>query len=103
MRRPWEGYVGDRHAIAIASIGYGTMYGVKRTTIYLADEQKRELEALAARTKRTEADLIREGVDYAIDAHRVRRGKPGPLFALADPVLDDPDRVDEALEGFGEG
>lgn len=26
--------------------------------------------------------------------------KPGPLFALNDPVLDDPDRVDEGLDSL---
>jgi hypothetical protein len=75
---------------------------VKRTTIYLSEEQKQEMEALALRTGRTEADLIRQGVDQVIELHRVRRRKPRPLFALDDPVLDDPGRVEEALEGFGE-
>lgn len=60
------------------------------------------MEALALRTGRTEADLIRQGVDQVIELHRVRRRKPRPLFALDDPVLDDPSRVEEALEGFGE-
>jgi predicted transcriptional regulator len=78
---------------------YGTM---KRTTIYLTDDQKRQLELLAARTTRTEADLIREGVDHVLDSHLVRVRKPAALFALADPLLDDPARIEEALEGFGE-
>lgn len=78
------------------------MYGVKRTTIYLTDLQKEQLKRLAARTTRTEADLIREGVDQVLVAHLPRQRKPGVLFALSDPVLDDPTRVDEALEGFGE-
>jgi ribbon-helix-helix protein len=86
----------------VASLTYGTIYGVKRTTIYLTDDQKQELELLSARTTRTEADLIREGVDRVLDTHRVRCAKPGVLFALSDPVLDDPERVDEALEGFGQ-
>ncbi len=81
---------------------YGTMYGVKRTTIYLSESQKQGLEEIAARTRRTESDLIREGVDQVIGAHGSSRRKPQPLFALNDPVLDDPDRVEEALEGFGE-
>ncbi len=80
---------------------YGTIYGVKRTTVYLTDEQKRELEAIAGSSQRTEAQLIREGVDHVIGLNRPRRRKPGPLFALDDPMLDDPSRVDEALEGFG--
>jgi len=86
----------------MASPAYGTMYGVKRTTIYLNEEQKQRLEEVAAQTSRTESDLIREGVDQVIDAHRSRQRKPRPLFALNDPVLDDPERIDEALEGFGE-
>ena len=85
-----------------AALAYGTMYGVKRTTIYLTETQKERLERLAARTTRTEADLIREGVDQVLDAHLPHRRKPAALFALSDPVLDDPARVDEALEGFGE-
>lgn len=85
-----------------AAVAYGMMYGVKRTTIYLTDAQKEQLERLSARTTRTEADLIREGVDQVLEAHRPRRRKPGVLFALSDPVLDDPNRMDEALEGFGE-
>jgi hypothetical protein len=80
---------------------YGIIYGVKRTTIYLTETQKRELEAIAGRTRQTEAQLIRAGVDHVIDLNRPRRRKPGVLFALDDPVLDDPSRVDEALEGFG--
>jgi ribbon-helix-helix protein len=79
------------------------MYGVKRTTVYLTEDQKQELEALAGRTRRTEAELIREGVDHVIGSNSPRRPKPRPLFALEDPVLDDPSRTDEALEGFGAG
>lgn len=84
------------------SLVYGTMYGVKRTTIYLTDAQKEELEMLSEGTTRTESDLIREGVDQVLDAHRVAGRKPGALFALSDPVLDDPDRAEQALEGFGQ-
>lgn len=77
------------------------MYGMRRTTIYLTEDQKQRLEALARTARRSEAELIREGVDHVIEANRVRRRKPRPLFALEDPVLDDPARTDEALEGFG--
>jgi hypothetical protein len=75
---------------------------VKRTTIYLTDSQKQELEVLSERMTRTESDLIREGLDQVLEANRLRRGKPGALFALADPMLDDPARIEAALEGFGE-
>jgi hypothetical protein len=77
------------------------MYGVKRTTIYLTETQKRALEAIAGRTGQTEAQLIREGVDHVVSLNSRQRRKPRPLFALDDPLLDDPGRVDEALEGFG--
>lgn len=75
---------------------------MRRTTIYLTEKQKRELEIIAGRTRRTEAELIREGVDRVIAEQGVRQRKPGAIFALDDPVLDDPSRVEEALEGFGE-
>lgn len=81
---------------------YVTMYGVKRTTVYLGDDQKRQLEEIAARTALSEAELIRGGVDRVIEEHRQRRRKPQALFALGDPLLDDPERVGEALRGFGE-
>jgi hypothetical protein len=81
---------------------YVTMYGVKRTTVYLGDDQKRQLEEIAARAALSEAELIRAGVDHVIEEHRVRRRKPQALFALNDQLLDDPDRVGEALEGFGD-
>lgn len=84
------------------NIAYGTMYGVKRTTIYLTDTQKLALEEIADATRCSEAELIRDGVDRVIESNRPTRRKPGPLFALDDPLLDDPQRVDEALEGFGE-
>lgn len=85
-----------------SGITYGTIYGVKRTTIYLTDDQKSALERMAKATQKTEAQLIREGVDRVIDQSRMRRRKPRALFALEDPLLDDPARVDEALEGFGD-
>lgn len=82
-------------------MAYGIMYGVRRTTIYLTDDQKQELAEIASRTRQTEAQLIREGVDHVIDLNRSRQRKPRVLFALDDSVLDDPNRVDDALQGFG--
>lgn len=78
------------------------LYGMRRTTIYLTETQKQALEEIAAATRRTEADLIRGGVDHVIESNSRTRRKPHPLFALDDPVLDDPHRADEALQGFGE-
>ena len=70
-----------------------------KTTLYLPDDVKAELERLAAETGRSEADLIREGVRLVL----ARRSPPSPragVFASGQPDLSE--RVDELLEGFGE-
>ena len=71
-----------------------------RTTVYLPEELKAELERTAATTGRSEAELIRDGVRSVVHAH-----KPGspriPLFRSGVPDLAE--RVDELLAGFGEG
>ena len=77
------------------------MYGVHRTTVYIPDDLKVQLERLAAETGRTEADLIREGIALALG----RATPPAPrsgVFASGDPRLTE--RLDELLaEGFGRG
>lgn len=70
-----------------------------KTTVYLPYELKRDLERVATATGRSEADLIREGVQLAIAQH----ADPLPHFGIfhsGDPTLAD--RVDELLAGFGE-
>lgn len=72
---------------------------MKKTTVYLPDELKAELERAAAARGRSEADWIRE----AIREHKrgLRQLKPRlPLFASGDPTLAE--GVDEELAGFGE-
>lgn len=79
-------------------LGYGTMYGVHRTTIYLPDSLKAALARAAQEEGRTEADLIREGVERLL---QLRRAEPRlPLFASGQPGLAE--HVDEMLAGFGE-
>jgi len=77
------------------------MYGVKRTTIYLPDDLKRQLEQAARREGRTEADVIREALADALAS----RERPRPTVPLSDAGLGDPtiaERVEELLvEGFG--
>lgn len=75
------------------------MYGMERTTVYLTEGQKRALERTARATGRSEAELIREGVELATRAHHVAEPTL-PLFESGDAGLAE--RVDEALEGFGE-
>jgi Arc/MetJ-type ribon-helix-helix transcriptional regulator len=77
---------------------YGTMYGVKRTTVYLPDELKAALERTAADTGRSEAELIREGV------RQVTRDweSPEPRVLFSSGIRDLAEDVDRHLEGFGE-
>lgn len=75
------------------------MYGMRRTTVYLPDELKLALERAAVATGRSEADLIREGVEYV--ATRADRPRPRlPLFDSGDATLAE--RSEELLDGFGE-
>lgn len=75
------------------------MYGMEKTTVYLTDQQKRALERAARAEGRSEADLIREGVDTVTARHRVME----PTIPLFDSGIPDlAERADEYLEGFGE-
>jgi predicted transcriptional regulator len=64
-----------------------------KTTLYLPDDLKRAVEFEAARSGRSEAEVIRAAI-----AAFVERPEPrGGLFE-AEPFAD---RVDELLSGFG--
>jgi hypothetical protein len=77
---------------------YGMIYGVKRTTIYLPEELKSTLARAAEEEGRSEADLIREGVELLL---RSRNPEPRlPLFTSGKPDLAE--NVEELLAGFGE-
>jgi Arc/MetJ-type ribon-helix-helix transcriptional regulator len=76
------------------------MKGTKRTTIYLPDRLKRQIEQVADREQRTEADVIRDAVETAISARRV----PDPRIPLVPQGLGAPDiaeRAEELLDGLG--
>ena len=78
---------------------YGMMGGMRKTTVYLPDELKAELGRAAARSGRSEAELIREGIRLV----SIQSPKPTPrvpLFRSGTPDLAE--RVDEYLAGFGE-
>jgi Ribbon-helix-helix protein, copG family len=71
-----------------------------KTTVYLPDELKRDLERVATQSGRSEADLIREGIATVIGTQAAPRPRI-PLFESGDPTLAE--RVDELLaEGFGQ-
>jgi hypothetical protein len=75
------------------------MYGMEKTTVYLTDTQKRALERTAKAAGRTEAELIREGVELVTARHQASELKL-PLFSSDQPDLAE--HVDDALDGFGE-
>jgi hypothetical protein len=70
-----------------------------KTTVYLPESLKRRLQRLAKRLGRSEAQLIRDAVERAVQEQQIPPPTL-PLFASNDPRLAE--RVDEALAGFGE-
>lgn len=82
---------------------YGMTYGILpamiKTTVYLSEALKNALEQLALQERRSEAELIREALQAAVDSRLGRR----PRFPLTGRALGVPvaDRVDELLTGFG--
>jgi hypothetical protein len=77
---------------------YGTVYGMEKTTVYLTSQQRRALARTARATGRSEAELIRQGVDAVTAEHRAAEPTL-PLFESGRPDLAE--RTDELLEGFG--
>lgn len=75
------------------------MGGMEKTTVYLTTEQKRALARAAKLERRSEADLIREGIETITNRHRVAEPTI-PLFTSGVPDLAD--RADAYLDGFGE-
>jgi len=74
------------------------VYGVKKTTIYLPEDLKSALARAADEEGRTEADLIREGIERFL---RSRHAEPRvPLFTSGQPHLAE--NVERLLAGFGE-
>lgn len=78
---------------------YGRLGGMEKTTVYLTSAQKGALGRVARVTGRSEADLIREGIDAVTARHRAAEPLL-PLFESGQPDLAE--RVEEALTGFGE-
>ena len=78
----------------------GTVYGMKKTTVYLPDELKADLARAAASQEKSEAELIREAVREL--TRRLEPPRPRlPLFSSGDSTLAE--RVDEELaRGFGD-
>ena len=80
---------------------YGSVYGMKKTTLYLPDSLKQALVRRAAEEGVSEAALSRRALQREVGDSAPPRPRV-PLIAegLGDPTLAE--RVDELLEGFGE-
>ncbi len=72
---------------------------MEKTTVYLTEAQKRALARAARVTGRSEAQLIREGIETVTARHQASEPRL-PLFESGQPDLAE--QVDEALAGFGE-
>lgn len=73
----------------------GTIYDVKKTTVYLPESLKREVERLAHRRSCSEAEVIRQAIQDAV-------ARPKPRFGIIPGDDSLAMNVDEYLEGFGE-
>ena len=76
------------------------MYGMKKTTIYLPDELKAEVEKIASAEGRPEAEFIREAIAKHVEAQLPPAPRVLEGMSLGDPTIAE--RVDELLDGFGE-
>jgi CopG antitoxin of type II toxin-antitoxin system len=75
------------------------MYGVKKTTVYLPDELRARLKRAAEASGRSEAELIRAGVEHIVELELT----PLPRAPLWSGPGNLAEHVDEILaEGFGE-
>ena len=78
---------------------YGSMYGMRKTTVYLPDELKARIARVADEQQRSEADVIRTAL-----AEYTTRERPRPRAPLARGTrrTNVAEHVDELLEqGFG--
>ncbi len=73
------------------------MSGVIRTSVYLHEQEKRDLERIVEITGRSQSELIRDGIDQVIQHHLATRPKMRARFHDAVVV----GRSEELMDGFG--
>jgi hypothetical protein len=71
---------------------------MRKTSVYLDEQRKADLERVGALTGRSQADLIREGIDQVIHDHL--RTRPKMKGRLRQQGLTR--RMDDLMDGFGE-
>ncbi len=79
---------------------YGNHISSTKTTVYLAEEDYRQIKLLARERKRSAAELVREAVaEYA--RRRSRKVRPRSLGAGRSGRGDLSERAEELLKGLG--
>jgi plasmid stability protein len=68
---------------------------VHQTTVYLPEDLKRRLQQAARQDRRTEASIVREALDEALQRREVAPTAPLFMEGWGDPTLAE--RVDEVL------
>lgn len=68
-----------------------------KTSVYLEDEQKHDLERVVEMTGRSQADLIRDGINQIIQDHLAKRPRMKARFHDAAIV----GRTEDLMDGFG--
>ncbi|MHB1593301.1 MAG: hypothetical protein ACYCO9_02005 [Streptosporangiaceae bacterium] len=69
-----------------------------KTSVYIDDQQKQDLDRVAQITGRSQAELIRDGISQVIHDHLAKRPKMRARFH--DPSIVG--RTEDLLEGLGE-
>ena len=69
-----------------------------KTSVYLDEKQKHNLEKAAKLTGRSQADLIRDGIEQVLSQHL--RTRPMMTAQASGPTVLD--RIDELMEGLAD-
>ena len=73
----------------------GTIYGMIKTTVYLPESLKKDVERQAQRLLCSEAEVIRQAIQDAVSRPQPRSGIIPGDSAWAE-------QIDDLMEGFGE-
>ncbi|MDR1186084.1 MAG: hypothetical protein LBK95_01300 [Bifidobacteriaceae bacterium] len=71
---------------------------MKKTSVYLDEPRRIRLAMTAERTRRSQSDLIKEGVDLVFERHGGGRLMAAPVVRSGHRLQD----IDALLEDFGE-
>jgi metal-responsive CopG/Arc/MetJ family transcriptional regulator len=72
---------------------------MKKTTIYLPDKLKEQVEEVAKREGKSEADVIRNALFEAVEREKPEPHVPLEGFSLGDPTIAE--RAGDLMDGFG--